>query len=385
MGLKAVTFLALLLWQAGAQAESILVSNHSLTNRGSARNIAMGGASIALPQNHSAVFESPGAIVFQGAFVEAGYLIGTIRDNVPVINGASTSGRKYSEGGASLLPMEFAGVGAGFRSESNSYTRALSSTTQQTIAVEQTEVPISLGCRLFDQFGVGASYVRLSSELKRDKLTGEIGTSLSKARYTGYTYQMSSLFAVNSNFALSAAYRAEADAEQSEPRPSAESVKFYHPGSVRLGLAYYIPPPEQGGFGPFLENTFSLEVHIVQFDNVTGAQKLYVPAATISENSSEVIQVRESSVPNDSYQYQTATRYIPKAGVETSLFTSEDFTALAWLGTYLEPELGKFDTSRTHMTGGVQLSAWFIVASAGIDMARDYTNQSYGLGTSFRY
>lgn len=364
---------------SSASAQYSYVSPYSLTNQGATRNIAMGGASLALPHNPSAVFENPGALVFRTSLIDSSAATKRSRDTkseIAELSRQPSEGREYT---LSVLALENVALGAGYRTQTLEDRYRMSNSIQHGLETELTTTPFAASVRIFDQFGFGVSYLLQEVKYKRTRLEGGVErTVLASGQLKGSQLEFGSFFAASSNISVAAAYHGETIWKSKNGAPDT-----YFPSSTRLGIAYFIPAPEGSEGLPFQENMVSFDLHIFQFNSITGRQTVATPVVVSSDVNSRDLRIPTTS--SEKFKIDTNTKYSPKLGLGTSLFRNDVYAARGLLGFYFEPALLENGSSRPHMTGGLELSAWFVTLKAALDAAKNYNTHSLSLSVALNF
>ena len=379
------------LWGFGfavpAYGQKYSFSNYRLTNHGTARHLGLSGATLALPQSDMSALENPAAVSFQESTVQGALGVENSKTNTPNLKAATDKHRSNFTLSVAARPFGFFGASAAYDTDTQLNSRKLTGRTSSGTRLTQTQIPVSLSLRTVEQASVGISYIYHSNLVERLSGGSSAATqSVASQKYSGAAWKLSLLYALSDNFSVGVANQSQALLNQTaQSGGTLASVKqSYVPAKGQLGLAYLLASQGEPAFFTPLENIFSLQLDVVYVPFLDSEQLLLSPMGLTLEATSKIQSFTADKLrTDDTLSFDRRPKWIPKLGVETTWLRTRDLSATTWTGVYFEPKLLQAgDEDMTHLTMGLELTAWFLVAQMAFDFGKGSPAQVYGLGVA---
>ena len=372
-----------------ARAQNYSFSNYRLSNHGTARHLGLAGATAALPQSDMAALENPAAAAFQEGLLRGSAGLGSSKNTSPNLSGAPDQQQNAFTVALAARPLGFLGVTGAYDTDTQINSRQLTARTSSGTKLTQTQVPLSLSVRAVSELSLGISYVYLSNQVERLSGGSSMASdSVGSQKFSGAAWKLSLLYALSDEFSLAVTNQSQAILKQSAQSGGtlANVSQSYVPAKGQVGLAYLLVSKGEPAFFTPLENVFSLQLDIVYVPFLDPDQLLLSPLGLTLESSSKVQSFTTDKLRNDDrLAFDRRPKFIPKLGIETTWLRTREFSATTWGGAYYEPEqFQAADEDATHLTLGLELTAWFLVAQVAFDFGKGSPTQVYSAGLALR-
>lgn len=365
------------LLSAQAFASSVFYSSSSLSEPASTRNVSLAGATIALPAAGFDSVETPASLAFGSRDLNLGLLMSSAQMRAQTPQRIAELPEMRRSLSLRSRIWDFLTLGVQLSQDVQQFNLRDEDTLLQSLQMERQSLPVALGFRLFDQLALGARVEGNQLSLKKFSSTH---TQVREASATYYRYLLSVFFAANENFNVAASY---SPAAHFKTNPLSED--FYIPSETNFGASWIVATPQTSHDSVlfFSEAALSAQLQILQFNDVTGTSALVSPSASLTTVDNTALSMRSFDELNPAGTLAHLTRYVPRAGVEVRLLSSQILDVVARGGfAYLPPE-AESERPQHQLSAGVQLVSWLFNVEGGVQRSDARTNLSLSAGLAF--
>lgn len=309
--------------------------------RGDTNTVGMAGATVAIPSSISAAETNPAGYAMLTGPVSAQINQTTLSDPRIQRNGEPISSSQW---GLSVSPMPWA-YSVSYYSSATEGGIYVSPNTGDTVKTEVSVKEL--------RFTVGRSFLNdtlaLGASLNLAKAVRELDNTASNA--FGLSYRLGMLARLPKHFLIGASFA---------PEISIGPASHPDPQSIMPGFNQTVRQPMQAAIGlGWVPSRFF----------TAGLSATYVG------NTDNTALLADESITTGA----TPT-WVPRLGARYTLAEYDHFTLDASAGSYFETSRIEGQSSRLHVTGGIEANPYFINLGAGFDFSSGYRNLSVSLG-----
>jgi hypothetical protein len=353
----------------------------------SPKSLALSGATVANPENERALFYNPAAIVFQNSlFTIYGSAFGK-RKSEPEFSSANKSiEMKDYSGEIQGRPLGWLGFGLGirllemgFESSQPFSSGNAGGAEHRKLRLGVNEFPFAFALRPFDTLSVGVSIS--PKRVLIEKLSGQTYPAEEVAasqKFAGQTYSLGLLYAASQELSLGLHYKFESVLKSTQVQGSSTSTAdgFVIPSKLDLGAAFFVNTSAANSQWLNSSTLFAQGTFFPAFNN-NKFQRVH-PASVLSESAPTSLGSSDLNLKD--FEIVNRLVFVPRVGVDTSVFESENIGAHSLLGAYYETQSVSQSKSLFHFTAGLDLKVYFVNAGVGLDFYSNTVDLNFGLG-----
>lgn len=338
---------------------SFSAGTYTFWNRGSARTLALGGATVSERTNSAAYLANHAAMVNQSFPLEGSVAYGEPSDSSVSLANADLVTHRYLLFGASVaLWKRFAlGIGAEqLRFIARSESQAIREFSDSIL-----EMDFSAALKITNDLSVSAAFIRTATRrdttLQNDAVSGTEHPSIYE---NGNAAKFGLLWRASRFFRFGVTHRTRSFMKAEEKTGTLFSGS-YIPQKTEFGAAISLVPEADKIKPGFLQIVKLLvQVDLVTFPALS-EPLYYAPAVAYGEQSD--------------FKLSTKHVWVPRTGFEIGFLQYKYLDLTGLIGAYREPAFTVSSSPRNHVTLGANIRFWFLSTNLALDYGNDYLNR----------
>lgn len=350
---------ALQAFEALAQAP-YSAGTYTFWNRGSARRLALGGATVSERVDTAAYLANHAAMVNQPFALDGSVAYGEPIDKSVSLENADLVTHRYLLFGASVLFFNRFALGVG--AEQLRFIARSKSQSIHEFSDSVLEMDFSGALKVTNDLSFSGAFIRTVS--RRDTTLQQdvdSGTERPSIYENGNAAKFGLLWRASRFFRIGVTHRTRSFMKAEETTGTLFSSS-YIPQKTEFGAAVSLVPEADKVKPGFLQIVkLLLQVDLLSFPALSETL-YYAPAVAYGEQ--------------DKFKLSTKSVWVPRMGFEIGFLQYKYFDLTGLFGAYQEPAFTVSSKARNHFTLGSHIRLWFLSTNLALDYSDNYLNKN---------